>query len=94
MIPSQTAQAEICMHRERLVNGHSRKFDGSLSQIRARVLTSPASTQRLAMRRFSKAGPHYFSQSAHFGGSPEVPHGMIGTDDVEFLGEPSTSLSE
>jgi hypothetical protein len=37
---------------------------------------------------------HFFSQSAHFGGSPEVPQGVNGTDEVEFLGEPSTSLSE
>src|ERR1700758_3981111 len=37
---------------------------------------------------------HLFSQSAHFGGSPVAPQGMIGTDEVEFFGEPSTSLSE
>jgi hypothetical protein len=37
---------------------------------------------------------YYFSsQSAHFG-TESLPHGMIGTLEVEFLGEPSISLSE
>jgi hypothetical protein len=36
----------------------------------------------------------YFSnQSAHFG-AVSAPHGMIGTVEVEFFGEPSISLSE
>jgi hypothetical protein len=31
--------------------------------------------------------PHFWIWSA-------APHGMIGTDEVEFFGEPSISLSE
>jgi hypothetical protein len=38
---------------------------------------------------------NYFStQSAHFGTSVVAPHGMIGTVEVEFFGEPSISRSE
>jgi hypothetical protein len=33
-------------------------------------------------------------QSAHFSTWPSVPHGITGTDEVEFFGEPSISLSE
>jgi len=38
--------------------------------------------------------PHFSTQSAHFGTSVLAPHGMIGTDEVEFLGEPSIRRSE
>jgi hypothetical protein len=34
------------------------------------------------------------TQSAHFSTWSVVPHGMIGTEEVEFFGEPSMSLSE
>jgi hypothetical protein len=37
--------------------------------------------------------PYFSSQSPQRAGSC-VPHGMIGTVDVEFLGEPSMILSE
>jgi hypothetical protein len=38
---------------------------------------------------------HYPSiQSPHFCTSPLAPQGMIGTDEVEFFGEPSMILSE
>ncbi len=33
-------------------------------------------------------------QSAHFSTWPSAPHGITGTDEVEFFGEPSISLSE
>ena len=33
-------------------------------------------------------------QSAHFSTCPSGPHGMTGTEEVEFFGEPSISLSE
>ena len=36
----------------------------------------------------------YSTQSAHFATSAVGPHGMIGTVEVEFFGEPSISLSE
>jgi len=36
----------------------------------------------------------YFSQSAHFGASVAAPHGMTGTLEVEFCGDPSINLSE
>jgi len=36
----------------------------------------------------------YSNQSAHFGTSPFVPQGMIGTLEVEFFGEPSMMRSE
>jgi hypothetical protein len=39
------------------------------------------------------AEDHCSTQSAHRGGGSD-PHGMIGTLEVEFLGEPSISLSE
>jgi hypothetical protein len=39
------------------------------------------------------AAAHFSSQSAHFGAG-SGPHGMIGTLEVEFFGEPSISLSE
>jgi hypothetical protein len=42
---------------------------------------------RCALLQFS-------TQSAHFCTSSLAPHGMTGTDDVEFFGEPSISLSE
>jgi hypothetical protein len=46
---------------------------------------------RVGVRRYS--GRNYFSiQSAHFATLP-LPHGMIGTDDVEFFGDPSMILS-
>ena len=31
----------------------------------------------------------YSTHSAHFGTSAPAPHGMIGTVEVEFFGEPS-----
>ncbi len=37
--------------------------------------------------------PYLFSHSPHFGGS-SVPQGMSGTEEVEFLGEPSIGRSE
>ena len=33
-------------------------------------------------------------QSPHFSTCPSLPHGITGTDEVEFFGEPSMSLSE
>jgi hypothetical protein len=33
-------------------------------------------------------------KSPHFWMVSLLPHGMIGTEDVEFFGEPSISLSE
>ena len=39
------------------------------------------------------ARSHFSTQSAHFGTSV-VPHGMIGTVEVEFFGEPSMMRSE
>jgi hypothetical protein len=33
-------------------------------------------------------------QSPHFSTWPSVPHGITGTDEVEFFGEPSISLSD
>jgi hypothetical protein len=33
-------------------------------------------------------------QSAHLCAASPAPHGITGTDDVEFFGEPSISLSE
>ena len=44
-----------------------------------------------AVRRYSRQ--NYFSiQSAHFATLP-LPHGMIGTEEVEFFGDPSMILS-
>ena len=34
-----------------------------------------------------------FKKSPHFGVEADVPHGMIGTAEVEFFGLPSISLS-
>jgi hypothetical protein len=36
----------------------------------------------------------YSTQSAHFCTSSLEPHGITGTEEVEFFGEPSMSLSE
>jgi hypothetical protein len=36
----------------------------------------------------------YPTQSAHLCAASPAPHGITGTDDVEFFGEPSISLSE
>jgi hypothetical protein len=33
-------------------------------------------------------------KSPHFSMAALVPHGVIGTEEVEFFGEPSMSLSE
>jgi hypothetical protein len=44
--------------------------------------------------KFAHTSRHFFSQSAHFGGSPAAPQGVKGTAEVEFFGEPSTSLSD
>ncbi len=38
--------------------------------------------------------PYFSTQSAHFATSEFAPQGMIGTDEVEFFGEPSISRSE
>jgi hypothetical protein len=37
---------------------------------------------------------HGSTQSAHFWISSPAPHGITGTEEVEFFGEPSMSLSE
>ena len=37
---------------------------------------------------------YWLTKSAHFWMLSLAPHGMIGTVDVEFFGEPSISLSE
>jgi hypothetical protein len=37
---------------------------------------------------------HGSTQSAHFWISSLAPHGITGTEEVEFFGEPSMSLSE
>jgi hypothetical protein len=39
-------------------------------------------------RRYSMNSPHFWTVVSL------APHGMIGTDEVEFFGEPSISLSE
>src|SRR5690606_30678321 len=39
-------------------------------------------------------GTYFSTQSAQRGTSTLPPHGMIGTDDVEFFGEPSMRRSE
>jgi hypothetical protein len=36
--------------------------------------------------------PYFSIQSMHFATEP-LPHGIIGTDDVEFFGDPSMSRS-
>jgi hypothetical protein len=36
----------------------------------------------------------HWMKSPHFSIVDALPHGMIGTEDVEFFGEPSMSLSE
>jgi hypothetical protein len=37
---------------------------------------------------------YFSSQSEHFGTSVAAPHGMMGTVEVEFFGEPSIRRSE
>jgi hypothetical protein len=37
---------------------------------------------------------YFETQSAHFWTWSLAPHGMIGTDEVEFWGDPSISRSE
>ena len=49
---------------------------------------------RRAMAAHDENRDYLSSHSAHFGTSPLVPHGMIGTVEVEFFGEPSISRSE
>jgi hypothetical protein len=41
-----------------------------------------------------EAAAHSSIQSAHFSTLASPPQGMIGTEEVEFFGEPSISLSE
>jgi hypothetical protein len=45
------------------------------------------------LRATPPAPNDYSTQSAHFGTSAFVPHGMIGTLEVEFFGEPSMMRS-
>jgi hypothetical protein len=49
---------------------------------------------RLGLRRTSAPTNQCSIQSAHFSTCPSVPHGITGTEEVEFFGEPSISLSE
>jgi hypothetical protein len=62
-------------------------------------LTGPTPWRRIEDRNCSRVGSSrlrgYFStKSAHFWIWSSWPHGMIGTDDVEFFGEPSIRRSE
>jgi hypothetical protein len=64
----------------------------------ASVIQTPAGCKARAHDRLPRNPdllPRYSINSPHFWtvASPG-PHGMIGTDEVEFLGEPSISLSE
>jgi hypothetical protein len=68
------------------------------SDIRERLIGPPSPD--FPPLRFGQSGLRhgyvagYFStQSAHFGGG-SAPHGMIGTVEVEFFGEPSMMRSE
>jgi hypothetical protein len=51
-------------------------------------------TRRLTASRLFRQAGHFSTHSAHFCTSSLPPQGMIGTEEVEFFGEPSTSLSE
>jgi hypothetical protein len=55
----------------------------------------PPASGGILRRSLGLVAPDYFStKSAHLGTDASAPHGMIGTLDVEFFGEPSISLSE
>jgi hypothetical protein len=64
-----------------------------LKLVRAKVMPSIGHCSVLCRRRASKTSQCSI-QSAHFSTCPSGPHGMTGTEEVEFFGEPSISLSE
>ncbi len=52
-------------------------------------------TPRNAERTLSGRDYIHWTKSPHFSiAASPVPHGMIGTEEVEFFGDPSISLSE
>ena len=57
-----------------------------LGHIRAPLLQNLK--RRKIHLRYSMNSPHFWMEVSL------APHGMIGTDEVEFFGEPSISLSE
>ena len=67
--------------------GHAAPAVRAIAERPEMTALSPRNSRR------SQLSWHYFStQSAHFATLP-IPHGMIGTEDVEFFGDPSMILS-
>ena len=58
----------------------------------ARPQPHPEERAKPASRRI--AAYHFSTKSPHFSIWSAEPHGMIGTEDVEFFGEPSMMRSE
>jgi hypothetical protein len=83
--------------RQRLRAAEIRPLGGvSRPQSAARNLGSPASRPRETVTSGARySGCAYCTNSPHFcTDASAAPHGMIGTEEVEFLGDPSISLSE
>jgi putative ABC transport system substrate-binding protein len=70
----------------------------NMKTVRALGLTVPPGLLAIGPTRacrpiaVSAQRPHFATQSAHFATAP-FPHGMIGTEEVEFFGDPSMILS-
>ena len=60
----------------------------------AEVMAEGTEVRATSRRGSAEQSRQSRTKSAHFATSVPVPQGMIGTDDVEFFGEPSIRRSE
>ncbi len=77
--------SEVCPLSERAASSRASAIPPPCRRPANIALKSPAASTFADKRQRTK--------SAHFCTSPPPPHGAIGTDDVEFFGDPSINLS-
>ena len=101
--PSRALRPDICgaMAQQRDDSGNQSapqellRLVGCREKAPSHQPKAPAKRQRGLEQLFVIGGRRgHWMKSPHFSIAAPVPQGMIGTEDVEFFGEPSISLSE